>query len=670
MRICVLCVVSLALNWVVRAQSSTDPVFVPGSSQKVCQPNGEFDHETGLPTISQTESNYGLISADVGTSFNYKNQIWFLFGDANPTGLFNGKPNGIPPRTFQNNDAPAYTVGTDVTQCLKMEFVRDSIGAYKNPEILTAPGQAPVTLGIDEYPVDGIEEGGRMFILAATDNFELIPAPPNLGYATRTVIAVSDDDGVTFHYLYDFSAPSCSRCDGAKFVTVKSVGWTDGYVYFFGTQGGHQFRSSQVFLARKLATTLAQAGGIQYLTGLNSAGTPNWSSAEADAVALFQDYIGGTSTPTSCMGELGAEYNKFVNRWVMTYNCFKGPGETQGDLIRFAPQPWGPWSPAQILFNPTRDRGFCHFIHRAVTAATPACDTVNDNGREADGGSYYAPEIISQFTSGNAADGTSTFYWTLATWNPYGQVIMKSTIQAATSTAPVIGLVANAEGESYSIAPNTWVEIKGLNLAKPGSGRTWQSADFAGGQMPTQLDGVSVTVNGKAAYVYYISPTQVNILTPPDDLSGPVQVVLTNSGVTASYTAQTQPASPSFFVFDTVADVIATHADGSLIGPTTLYPGMSRPAKAGETIVIYANGFGHTTVPVTRGSVNQGGTLSPLPAVKIGGVNATVVYAGLVSPGQFQFNVVVPQGLTSGYQTISAALNGVTTQGNALIAVQ
>jgi uncharacterized protein (TIGR03437 family) len=48
----------------------------------------------------------------------------------------------------------------------------------------------------------------------------------------------------------------------------------------------------------------------------------------------------------------------------------------------------------------------------------------------------------------------------------------------------------------------------------------WQGSDFTNGQMPTQLDGVSVTVNGKPAYVYYISPTQVNILTPPDPMPG------------------------------------------------------------------------------------------------------------------------------------------------------
>ena len=91
-----------------------------------------------------------------------------------------------------------------------------------------------------------------------------------------------------------------------------------------------------------------------------------------------------------------------------------------------------------------------------------------------------------------------------------------------TAPAPVISLVANAEGEAQLIAPNTWVEIKGSNLGTPGDSRIWQQSDFSGNglTMPTQLDGVSATVNGKAAFVYYISPLQVNILTPPDAMLG------------------------------------------------------------------------------------------------------------------------------------------------------
>jgi uncharacterized protein (TIGR03437 family) len=252
-----------------------------------------------------------------------------------------------------------------------------------------------------------------------------------------------------------------------------------------------------------------------------------------------------------------------------------------------------------------------------------------------------------------------------------GQTVALPAATCSTAApAPAITLVANAEGESPTIAPNTWVEIKGSNLAAPGDARIWQGSDFVGNTMPTKLDNVGVTVNGKPAFVYYISALQVNILTPPDALTGSVQVALTNNGLTsAAFTVQTQTLSPSFFVFNGGPYVAATHVNGSLIGPASLYPGATTPAKAGETIVLYANGFGATNVPVQNGSSAQSGMLSPLPAVKIGGVTATVQFAGLVAPGEFQFNVVVPASLTNGDQSITASYNGVSTQSGALLTI-
>src|ERR1017187_8090067 len=106
---------------------STDPVWVPGSSQKVCQLVGELDRETGQPTASQTETNYGLIGNDLGSSFEHNGKLWFLFGDSQPTATFNGKPNlqTDPPRTGADNDAVGFTSGTNIDQCLKLDFVRD-----------------------------------------------------------------------------------------------------------------------------------------------------------------------------------------------------------------------------------------------------------------------------------------------------------------------------------------------------------------------------------------------------------------------------------------------------------------------------------------------------------------------------------------------------------------
>jgi uncharacterized protein (TIGR03437 family) len=278
------------------------------------------------------------------------------------------------------------------------------------------------------------------------------------------------------------------------------------------------------------------------------------------------------------------------------------------------------------------------------------------------------------------ADGSSQLQWS---YNfDYGFQSTSAIIQkyfvtvyypATTATGPVVSLVADAEGESLTIAPNTWVEIKGSNLALTGDSRIWQTSDFANNAMPTKLDGVSVTVNGSSAYVYYISPTQINILTPPEALPAYPEIVVTNNGATGpSVTALGQTLSPSFFVFGDNQHVVAIHHDGSLAGPASLsVPGYTfSPAAPGEIISIYANGFGVTSTEVVAGSTSQGGALSPLPAITIGGANATVQFAGLVSPGLFQFNVVVPNSLSKGDKAIRATAGGGTTQPGTLLTVQ
>lgn len=239
-----------------------------------------------------------------------------------------------------------------------------------------------------------------------------------------------------------------------------------------------------------------------------------------------------------------------------------------------------------------------------------------------------------------------------------------------TVSGPVILGVENAAGGSPSIAPNTFIEIDGVNLAPPGDARTWQTADFVGNKMPTALDGVSVTVNGKSAYVYYISPTQIDVLTPPDAASGPVDVVVSvMGGASAAFTVNAQTVSPSFFTLGGNVYVAAEHAGGALIGPTTLYPGQSTPAKPGETVMLYANGLGPTSDPVVSGSITQSGTLSPLPSIQIGGITANVRFAGLVYPGEFQINVDIPASLANGDQPITATLGGVSTQPGTMITV-
>jgi uncharacterized protein (TIGR03437 family) len=131
-----------------------------------------------------------------------------------------------------------------------------------------------------------------------------------------------------------------------------------------------------------------------------------------------------------------------------------------------------------------------------------------------------------------------------------------------------------------------------------------------------------------------------------------------------------QTLSPTFFEFGAGPYVTAVHLNGSLLGPTTLYPGSSTPAQPGETVVLFANGFGPTSSTVVSGSEQQSGNLPATPVVTIGGIQATVQFAGLISPGLYQFNVVVPPNVPAGNNAITASYSGSTTQAGVLINVQ
>jgi uncharacterized protein (TIGR03437 family) len=150
-----------------------------------------------------------------------------------------------------------------------------------------------------------------------------------------------------------------------------------------------------------------------------------------------------------------------------------------------------------------------------------------------------------------------------------------------------------------------------------------------------------------------------------------VQIQVTNGGKESAPAAVVAEAtSPTLFEFGAGPYVTAVHLNGSLLGPTTLYPGSSTPAQPGETIVVFANGFGPTSSAVVSGSEEQGGSLQTMPTVMIGNIQATVQFAGLISPGLYQFNVVVPATAPQGDNAISATYNGVTTQPGVLINVQ
>jgi len=235
-----------------------------------------------------------------------------------------------------------------------------------------------------------------------------------------------------------------------------------------------------------------------------------------------------------------------------------------------------------------------------------------------------------------------------------GTAVLTGSITQPAAGGPVITSINTASGNA-AIGQNTWIEIHGNHLTPATTvegGFFWSDApEFKSGRMPTNVGGISVTVNGKPAYVWWFcsaattpgcATDQVNVLTPLDSSVGLAQVVVTNGAVSsAPFVVNMQSPTPSMLLVNPKGYVLATHADGTLIGPTSLFPGFSTPAKRGETIVLWGVGFGLPDGAITEGSSTQ---FAPMPFFPSCFIAASVpnIAANLVSPGLYQFNVTVP----------------------------
>jgi uncharacterized protein (TIGR03437 family) len=184
-----------------------------------------------------------------------------------------------------------------------------------------------------------------------------------------------------------------------------------------------------------------------------------------------------------------------------------------------------------------------------------------------------------------------------------------------------------------------------------------------------------VSVNGKPAYVYYISPQQINALAPADlPINGPVPVEVNNNGRKTIYNVVLQThVSPAIFQVPVGKTVYAaaTSADGTLLVPAGAVPGaVTRAAKPGETISLYATGLGATNPEYGDGVIPpQPLALKVTPRVVIGRSAARVVYAGLVSPGLYQVNAVVPDVAAAGEYPVLIGTEGLASLASVVIPV-
>jgi uncharacterized protein (TIGR03437 family) len=188
------------------------------------------------------------------------------------------------------------------------------------------------------------------------------------------------------------------------------------------------------------------------------------------------------------------------------------------------------------------------------------------------------------------------------------------------------------------------------------------------------LDGIQAVLNGRNCFVRFVSPTQINVLTPPDTATGPVDVDVVTRYGTAATTVNMQPVSPAWFTYSLqgALHLIAQFAGESVYVAEegALPETASRPAKSGDFLQLYATGLGSTTPPYPAGQVLT--TIYPIAnpgqlSVSVGGLQAQVLFAGMTYAGVFQVNIRVPEGIPEGDLQVILRVGDWSTQTNALL---
>jgi uncharacterized protein (TIGR03437 family) len=190
------------------------------------------------------------------------------------------------------------------------------------------------------------------------------------------------------------------------------------------------------------------------------------------------------------------------------------------------------------------------------------------------------------------------------------------------------------------------LSVFGSNLAP--SSWSWTSIP-----LPSQLAGVTVTVNGLTAPLLYVSPTLLDIQVPyelPTDT--PLTVIVDNNGRTATGVLTLSAAAPGIFTDSNFAPI----------------PNIG--GAPGEILTLYITGAGAITPQIATGDAPPMSTATtdlPRPqqslTVNVGGLPATihsvVVPGGLV--GVVQVSYQIPEGLPLGTNAVIVQVGNVSS---------
>ncbi len=219
--------------------------------------------------------------------------------------------------------------------------------------------------------------------------------------------------------------------------------------------------------------------------------------------------------------------------------------------------------------------------------------------------------------------------------------------------------IVNAASQTVQRAsPNTILTIYGQDLAFT----PWAISprELLNPSLPTAppLEDVAVSIDNVRMPLFFVSPTQINVLVHPSRAPG-LRTLVVSRGLVRGPAIRIQLTAETPELFRMPAGhAAATHADGAILDE-------ARPAEPGEVIVLYGTGFGplrqqdlSVIVPVRPIEVSRAAAFrvrlngEELPRENILYVGVTPGFAGL-----YQLNLRLPAELPAN-PNIQVGLDG------------
>ena len=293
---------------------------------------------TGAGSVNDTGARYGVEGADLGHMFMVGPRMAMAFGDTFGAPAAATDFRSVPHADWRSNSIASIDPPASPAKGLAfVGMVSDRPGHAK--ELIPSAKRKGVQETV--IPTYGIATGAKN----TTMNLQYMSVRsfdrPGHWQLTGSGMVTSVDGGTTWA-----DQPGARRPADSKFGQVAYVrpggpddpdapvpaGVTRGAdVYVYGIPGG---RYGDLSLARVAADRVADTAAYTYWNGTD------WAAGEASAVPVIKGPV----------GELSVRWNSFYRQWLMTYLV----DDTGEIVLRTAPAPTGPWSPAQVVTT-TRD---------------------------------------------------------------------------------------------------------------------------------------------------------------------------------------------------------------------------------------------------------------------------------------------------------------------------